>query len=171
MFYSSWSILVSFFFPWKIWFKLMFIFLLQFSSVAHLCSTFCDPMDCSMPGFPGHHQFPELAQLMFVESLMPSNHLIFCCPLLLLPSVFPSIRVFSSESVLCISIGASASASVLPVNIQDWFPLGWTGWISLQSKGLSRIFSNNMYQKHQSFGAQLSLWSISHIHTWLLEKP
>ena len=64
------------------------------------------------------------------------------------------------------SIGASASASVLPMNIQDWFPLGWTGWISLQSKGLLRVFSNTIVQKHQFFGAQLSLWSSSHIHTW-----
>ena len=69
------------------------------------------------------------------------------------------------------SIGASASASVLPMNIQDWFPLGWTGWISLLSKGLSRVFSNTTVQKHQFFSAQLSLWSNSHIHTWLLEKP
>ena len=68
-------------------------------------------------------------------------------------------------------IGVSASASVLPMNIQDWFPWGWTGWISLQSKGLSRVFSNTTVQKHQFFSAQLSLWSNSHIHTWLLEKP
>ena len=69
------------------------------------------------------------------------------------------------------SIGASAWASVLPMNIQDWFPLGWTGWILLQSKGLSRVFSNMTVQKHQFFSAQLSLQSNSHIHTWLLEKP
>ena len=69
------------------------------------------------------------------------------------------------------SIAVSASASVLPMNIQDWFPLGWTGWIFLQSKGLSRVFSNTTVQKHQFFSAQLSLWSNSHIHTWLLEKP
>ena len=69
------------------------------------------------------------------------------------------------------STGASASASVLPMNIQNWSPLGWTGWISLQSKGLSRVFSNTTVQKHQFFGAQLWLWSNSHIHTWLLEKP
>jgi len=68
------------------------------------------------------------------------------------------------------SIGVSASASVLPMNIQDWFPLGLTGWI-LQSKGPSRVFSNTVVQKHQFFGAQLSLWSNSNIHTWLLEKP
>ena len=69
------------------------------------------------------------------------------------------------------SIGVSASASVLPMNIQDWFPLGLTGWISLQSKGLSRAFSNTTVQKHQFFGTQLSLWSNSHTHPWLLEKP
>ena len=69
------------------------------------------------------------------------------------------------------SIGVSASTSVLPMNIQDWFPLGWTGWISLQSKGLSRVFSNTTLQKHQFFSAQLFLWCNSHIHTWLLEKP
>ena len=68
------------------------------------------------------------------------------------------------------SIGVSASTSVLPMNTQDW-SLGWTGWISLQSKGLSRVFSNTTVQKHQFFGAQLSLWSNSHIYTWLLEKP
>ena len=99
-------------------------------------------------------------KLMSMESVMPSNHFILCHPLLLLPLVFPSIRVFSNESVLSISgrsIGVSASASVLPMNIQDWFPLGWTGWISLQSKGLSRVFSNTTIQKHQFFSAQLSL--------------
>ena len=69
------------------------------------------------------------------------------------------------------SIGVSASASVLSMNIQNWFPLGWTGWISLQSKGLSSVFSNTIPQKHQFFGAQVSYWSNSHIHTWLVEKP
>ena len=69
------------------------------------------------------------------------------------------------------SIRDSASTSVLPMNIQDWFPLGWTGWISMQTKGLSRVFSNTTVQKHQFFGAQLSSQSNSHIHTWLLEKP
>ena len=92
--------------------------------------------------------------------VMASNHLILCHPLLLLPSIFPSIRVFSDEAVLHISdqrIWVSASASVRPVNIQDWFPLWWTGWISLQSKGLSRVFSNSTVQKHQFFGTQPSL--------------
>ena len=129
---------------------------------------------------PWHSRLPcpfnsqTLLNLISIELVMPSNHLILCCPLLLRPSIFPSIRVFSNESVLHIrwpSIGASALASVLPVNIQAWFPLGLPGWISLQSKGLSRVFSNTTVQKHQFFGAQLSLWSNSHIHTWLLEKP
>ena len=90
-------------------------------------------------------------------STMPSNHFILCC-LLFLPSIFPRIRVFSNESALCIQrIRVSASASVLPVNIPDWLPLGWTAWISLQSKGLSRVFSNTTVQKHQFFSTQLSL--------------
>ena len=81
---------------------------------------------------------------------------------------FPISQFFSSGGQ---SIGASTSASVLPMNIQDWSPLEWTDWISLLSKGLSRVFSNTTVQKHQFFGAQLSLWSNSHIDTWLLEKP
>ena len=116
----------------------------------------------------------SLLKFMSIEWVILSNHLMFCGPLLLLPSIFPRIRIFSSESVLRIrwpSIGVSTSASVLPMNIQDWFPLGLTGWISLKSKGLSRVFSNTAIQKHQFFGAQLSLWSNSHIHTRLLEKP
>ena len=102
----------------------------------------------------------SLLKLMSIESVMPSNRLILCQPLLLPPSIFPSIRVFSNELVLASdgqSIGVSASASVLPMNIQDWFPLGWTGWISLQSKGLSRVFCTTTVQMHQFFGAKLSL--------------
>ena len=115
-----------------------------------------------------------LLKLMSIESVMPSNHLILCHLLLLLPSIFPSIRGFFSESVLHIrwpKFATSASASVLPMNIQGWFPLGLTGLIPLQSNGFSRVFSNTRVQKHQFFSAQLSLWSKSHIHTWLLEKP
>ena len=81
---------------------------------------------------------------------------------------FPVSQVFASGGQ---RIGASASASILPVNIQDWFSLGWTGWISLQSKGLSRVCYNTTVRKHQFFGTQLSLWSSSNIHTWLLGKP
>ena len=81
---------------------------------------------------------------------------------------FPGSQFFASGGQ---SVGVSASASVLPMNVQDWFPLGWTGWISLLSKGLSRVFSNTKVQKHQFFRAPPSLWSNSHTHTWLLEKP
>ena len=110
---------------------------------------------------------------MSSELVMPSNYPILCRPLLLLLSIFPSIGVFSNESVFKSggqSIGVSASVSVLPMNIQDWFPSEWTSWISLQSKGLSRVFSNTTVQKHQFFSAQLSLWSNTHIHKRLLEK-
>ena len=109
-----------------------------------------------------------------IELVMPSNHLILCHLLLLLPSIFPSIRVFSNESVLHIwwsKCGDSDSASILPMNIQGWSPLGWTDWISLQSKGLSRVFSNTTLQKHQFIGTQCTPWSNSHFHTWPLEKP
>ena len=97
---------------------------------------------------------------MSIKSMMPSNHLILCGPFLLLPSIFPSIRVFSNESALCIRWPKYWSFSFnisLPMNTQDWCPLGWTSWIFLQSKGLSRVFSNTTLQKHQFFGAQLSL--------------
>ena len=146
----------------------------QFSSFAQSCPTLCDLMNCSMSGLPVHHQLPESTQTHAHWVLMPSNHLIFCRPLLLPPSTLPSIRVFSNESALCIRWPKywSFSFSIsLPMNTQDWSPLGWTAWISLQSKGLSRVFSNTTVQKHQFFGAQLSSQSNSHIHTWPLEKP
>ena len=109
---------------------------------------------------------------MSIESVMPSNHLILCCPFSSCRQSFPASRSFPMNQFF-LSGGPSngASASVLPMNIQDWSPLEWTGWISFQPKGLSRVFSNTTVQKHQFFGAQLSLWSNSHIHTWLLEKP
>ena len=126
-----------------------------------IVQTLCNPMVCSTPGFPVLHHLPEFAQkLMSIESVMPSNHLILCHPFLLPPSIFPSFRCFQMSQLFASggqSIGVSASASVLPMNIQDRFPLGWTGWISLQSKGLSSVFSNTTIQKHQFFGTQLSL--------------
>ena len=100
---------------------------------------------------------------MSIESVTPSNHLILCGPFLLPPSIFPSTRVFSKVSVLYIrwpKYWNFSLTSVLPMNTQDWFPLGWAGWMSLQSKGISRIFSNTTVQKHQFLGAQLSLGSI-----------
>ena len=116
----------------------------------------------------------SLLKLMSIKSVMPSNYVILCCLLLLLPLIFPSIRICSNESVLCIrwpKYWSFSLRSVLAMNIQDWFPLGWTGFISLQSKGLSRVFSNTTVQKHQFLSTQLSLYSNSHIHTWLPEKP
>ena len=115
-----------------------------------------------------------LLKLMSIELVIPSNHLILCRPLLLPPSTFPKIRVFPRSQFFASggqSIRVSASASVLPMNIQDWFPLKWTGWISLQFKGLLRVFSNTTVQKHQFFSAQPSSQSKSHIHTWPQEKP
>src|SRR5574340_429083 len=105
---------------------------------------------------------------MSIESVMQSNYLILCNPLLLLPSIFPSIRSFQMSQLFASggqNIGVSASISVLPVNTQDCSLLGWTGWISLQSKGRSRVFSDTTVQKHQFFSAQLSSQSNSHIHT------
>ena len=109
----------------------------------------------------------SLLKLMSIESVMPSNHLILCCPLLLMPPVPPSIRFFSNESTLCMrwpKIGVSALASFPPKKSQG-SSSEWTGWISLQSKGLSRVFSNTTVQKRQFFGAQLSSQSKSRIHT------
>ena len=115
----------------------------------------------------------SLLKLMSIESVMSSNHLILCHPLLLLPSIFPNIRVFSNESALRIRWPKywSFSFRISPSNeYSGLIPLGWTGWISLQSKRLSRVFSNTTVQKYQYFHAQLSSQSNSHIHTWLLEK-
>ena len=140
--------------------------LYQFSSVSQSCPALCDPMDCSRPGLPVRRQLPEFIQT-HVESMMPSNHLIVCYPLLLLLSIFPSIRVFSNESALRIRGPKywSFSFSISPCSeYSGLIPLGWTGWISLQSKGLSRVFSNTTVQKHQFFTAQLSSQSNSHIH-------
>ena len=214
--------------------------LISTSSVTQLCPTLCDSMDFT--------NSQSLLKLMSIESVMLSNHLIFCRCLLFLSSIFPSIRVFSSESELHLrllfscsvlsnslqphglqharlpcpspspepaqihvhwvsdavqpfhplsspsspafnlsqhqglfqwvssfassgqSIGVSASASVLPMNIHDWFLLWWIGWISLHCKGLSRVFSTTTVQKHQFFSSQPSSQSNIHIHTWLLEK-
>ena len=130
----------------------------QFSSVTQSCPILCDPMDCSTPGLPVHHQLPEFTQThvhWVGDAIQPSHPLSSPAPpafnLSQHQGLFHWVR--SSHQVAEVS----ASASVLPMNIQDWFPLGWTGWISLQSKGLSREFSNTTVQKHQFFGAQLSL--------------
>ena len=124
----------------------------------------------------------SLLKFMSIASVMPSSHLIFWHPLLLLPSIFPSIRDFSNESAVCIrwpqmfasggqSIGASASASVLPMNIQCWYPFRWTGLISLPFKELSGVFSSTTVQRHQFFGAPPSLQFSSHNCMWPLGRP
>ena len=131
----------------------------QCSSVTQSCLTLCNPMHCSTPGILVHHQLLNLLKLMSIESVMPSNHLILWCPLLL-PSIFPSIRVFSNESALRIRWPKywSFSFNISPSDEHSGLiPLGWTGWISLQSRGLTRVFSNTTVQKHQFFSTQLSL--------------
>ena len=124
----------------------------QFCSVAQLCLTLCNPIDCSMPGLPVHHQLPEFTQthIHWVgDAIQPSHPLSSPSPPAFnLSLFFPMSQFFTSGGQ---SIRVSPSASVLPMNIQDWFPLGWTGWISLQSKGLSSVFSNTTVQKHQFF--------------------
>ena len=146
----------------------------QFNSVTQSCPTLCNPMNHSTPGLPVHHQPPKFTQTPIHWTVMPSSHLIFCRPLLLLPPIPPSIRVFSNESTLCMGWPKywSFSFSISPSKkSQGWSPSEWTGWISLQSKGLSRVFSNTAAQKHQFFGTQPSSQSNSHIHTWPQEKP
>ena len=145
----------------------------QFSSVAQSCPTLCDSMDCNMPGLPIHYQLLELAQLMAISQwchpTISSSVIPFTSRLQSFPGLgsFQISQLFASDGQ---SIGVSASALVLSMNIQGWFPLGLTGLISLQSKGLSRVFTTSV-QNHQFFDTQTSLWSNSHICTWLLEKP
>ena len=126
----------------------------QLSSVAQWCPTLCDPMNRSTPGFPVHHQLPTLTQThvhRVSDAIQPSNSSVVpfssCFQSFTASGSFPMSQFFAS----------SALASILPMNIQYWFPLGWTGWISFQSKGLSRVLSNTTVQKHQFFGTQLTL--------------
>ena len=146
---------------------------LYISSIAQSCLNLCDPMDCSTPGFQVHHQLLGLAQLMTASrwchptisfSVIPFSYCLHYFPA---SGSFQKSQFFTSGGQ---STGASVSATVIPMNIQNRFHLGLTGWISLQSKGLSRVFSNTTVQKHHFFGTHLSLWSNFHIHTWLLEK-
>ena len=141
---------------------------LQFSSVTQLCPTYSYPMDCSMPGLPVCHQLMEFTQ--WCHSVISSSVIPFSSWVQSFPASgsFQMSQLFASGGQI---IGVSASASVLLMNIQNWFPLGWAGWISLQSKGLSSVFSNTTVQKHQFFGAQPSSQSNSHIHTRPQEKP
>ena len=138
-----------------------------FSSVQSLSHVqlFVTPWTAALQASLSITNSQSLLKLMSIELVMPSNHLILCHPLLLLPSIFPSIRVFSMNQFFASGgqrIRVSASASVIPMNIQDRFPLGLTGLISLQSKVLSRVFST--VQKHQFFGPQLSLYTTVQKH-------
>ena len=131
--------------------------------------------DSSTPGFPINTSVSwSLLKLMSIGSVMPSNRLILCRPPTPCPQSFPASGILTMSWLFASgdrSIGVSASASVLPVTTQGWFSLGLTGFVSLLSKGLSRVFSSTTVQKHQFFGAQPSLRSSSLIHTWLLERP
>ena len=146
---------------------------IQFSSVAQSCPTVCDLVDCSTPGFPVHHQLPEFIQthVQCVGVAIQPSHL--------LSSPFhPTLNLSQHQGLFMSQLfrsggqttAASVSASILPTNIQGWFPLGLTGLISLYSKELTRIFSSTTVGKHQFLCTQPSLWSNLHICTWLLEK-
>ena len=149
------------FFPAALKSSAKFSQLPQFSSVAQLCPTLCNPVDCNIPGLPVHSQLPESPQTHvhrvgdavqpYYPLLSPSPPTFKSFPV---SGPFPVSQFFASGGQ---NIRVSASASVLPMNNQDWFPLRWTGWSSLQSKGLSRVFSNTTLQNHQFFSPQLSL--------------
>ena len=181
------------------------IYSVQFSSVAQSCPTLCNPMNCSTPGLPVHHQLPFIhsfqslshvrlfatpwisahqatpsitnsqssLRLMSIESVMPSSHLILCHPILLLPLTPLSITLFqwvnSSHEVAKVLEFQLYHQSYQRTPKTDLLYNGLV--VSLQSKGLSRVFSNTTVQKHQFFSVQLSSQSNSHIHTWPLEKP
>ena len=146
----------------------------MFSSVAQSCLTFCNPMNGSMPSLLSITSSQSLLKLMPIESVMPSNHLILCHPLLFLPTIPPCIRVFSNDSTLRMrwskywSFGFSISPSSEHPGLISF---RMNCWISLKSMGLSRVFSNTTVQKHQFFGTQLFSQSNSHIHSRPLEKP
>ena len=141
-------------------------------SVPKSCPTLCDPMICSTPGLPVSHRLLEFAQVHvhWVDDAIPSStvRFSFCLQSFPVSRSLPMSRLFASGGQ---SIGTLGSASVLPMSIYGWFPLGLTGLISLQSKGLYRVFSSTIVWKHQFFGTQSSLWSNSRIHVWLLERP
>ena len=146
-----------------------------FSSVAQSCPALCNPMNHSTPGLPVHHQTPQVhsnscPSSRWCHPATSSSVIPFSsCPQTRpVSESFPMSQLFAWGGQ---SIGVSASASVLPKNTLDWSPLGWTGWIFLQFKGLSRVFSNTTVQKYQFFGVQLSSQPNSHMHTWPQEKP
>ena len=150
---------------WQLWFSSV-----QFSLVAQSCPTLCNPVNRSTPGLPFHHHLHSRPSSPWCHPAISSSVILFSsCPQSLPASEsFPMSQLFAWSDQ---STRVSALASFLPKKSHGWSPLGWTGWTSLQSKGLSRVFSNTTVQKHQFFGTQLSSQSNSHIHTWPLEKP
>ena len=147
----------------------------QIRSVTQSCLTLCDPMNRSTPGLPVHHQLPELTQThvhRVSDAIQPSHPLSspsHADPNPSRPQSLPASESFPMSQLFAWGgqrTGVSALASFLPKKSQGWSTSEWTGWISLQSRGLSRVFSNTTVQKHQFFGAQLSSQSNSHIHTW-----
>ena len=141
-------------------------------SVAKLCLTLCNPMDGSTLGFPVLHYLPGFAQIHVHWVVVLFNHLIFCHPLLLFLQSFTASGYFLMSWLFTSggqSIGTSASASVLLMNIQDWFPLNWLVWSPCSLRD-SQVFFIPVIWEYQFFSAQPSLWSNSLIHTWLLEK-
>ena len=150
-----------------LWFCLLKI-AVQFSSVQFSCSVVSDSVTpwiaARQTSLSITNSWSSL-RLTSIKSVMPSSHLILCCPLFLLPPIPPSIRVFSNESTLHMrwpKYWSFSLASFLPKNTQDWSPLEWTGWISLQSKGLSRVFSNTTVQKHQFWLSAFFTVQLSH---------
>ena len=148
---------------------------IQFSSVAQSCPTLCDPMNFSTPGLPVHHQLPQFTQThvhRVGNAIQPSYPLSSPSP----PAPSPSQHQGLFQWVNSLHEVAKVLGFQLQHQSFQWTPrtaspLGWTGWIFLQSRGISRVFSNTTVQKHQFFGSQLSSQSNSHIHTWPLEKP
>ena len=152
---------------------LTYISSVQFSSVPQSCPTLCEPMNHIRPPCPsptsGVYSNSRPSSWWCHPAISSSVIPFFSCPQSHPASgSFPRSQLFTWGGQ---STRVSASASVLPMNTQDWSPLGWTGWISLQSKGFSRVLSNTTVQKHQFFSTQLSSQSNSHIHTWTMEKP
>ena len=154
------------------WYKMKYS--VQFSSVAQSCPTLCDLWIVARPGLPVHHQLPEFTQThvhRVSDAIQPSHPLSSPSPSAPNPSQHQSLPMSQLLEWGGQGIGVSALASFPPKNTHGWSPSEWAGWISLQSKGLSRVLSNTTVQKHQLFGTQLYSQSNSQIHTWLLEKP
>ena len=174
MFFHNFVICV--FFWWSSCWNLLLIFknCIQFSSVTHSCLTLCNPMNRSMPGLSVHHQLPESTQShvhWVSDAIKPSHPLSSPSPPAPNSSQHQSLPMSQFFTHGGQSNGVSALASFLPKKSQGWSPSERTGWISLQSKGFSRVFFNTTVQKHQFFGSQPSSQSSSHIHTWPQEKP